>query len=337
MSLTGMALQFEPGYPPAQIIQARAALVARDHESASGLAMGLLDDPGMRPAALEILGRVALQQQQWTQALAHFEALAVALPQSALGPYWLGVARFREGNPAAAQDHLMLAHRRNPSPRIASALVDVLISTEQWDSAAQLAGGYTKADSALERGLGHAWLGGVQRAKGDLEGAAKSYRAAVQEQPDRIAYTLAAADLLIDLQRFEQASALLDQASMKAPQHRLLQFKRAYLAQLAGNAAAAEQGYRSVLQRDPDWALPLLNLSEVVAADAGRSLESMELAERAARLAPRWMAAHWNLAQRAHEAENGEMARAAAMRVIELDPQHAGARAMLEAGNGNAG
>jgi predicted TPR repeat methyltransferase len=53
------------------------------------------------------------------------------------------------------------------------------------------------------------------------------------------------------------------------------------------------------------------------------------MASRAVELTPRWDVAQWNLAQRAVEADDTETAQQAVTQVLEIAPDHAGARALL--------
>ena len=101
------------------------------------------------------------------------------------------------------------------------------------------------------------------------------------------------------------------------------------LAQLMGEAETASVLYRGLLADFPDWAVVMVNLSELLGAGEETREEAVQMASRAADLTPRWQVARWNLAQRAMEAGDPDRARQAARQVLEISPDHADARALL--------
>jgi tetratricopeptide (TPR) repeat protein len=142
---------------------------------------------------------------------------------------------------------------------------------------------------------------------------------------------LLTADLLTHEARFDDALALLENAAARHPSNRIVEFKQAYALQLAGSVDLAKTRYQALLRNDPDWALPMLNLSEIVAQQAANPEYALVLATRVTALSPDWLAGHWNLAQRAQESGRLSLARASAATVIRMDPEHAGAIAILDA------
>jgi predicted Zn-dependent protease len=323
--LAAAALALVPDLAPARLVAAWAALLAGDTARAAALAETLVGDDAHRAAALEMLGRAALRAGRPARAAAYFDALAAASPDAAAGPYWRGVAAARAGDLDAAAAHLRLARERRPDPRIESALLDVLLQREDWPAAEALARDVAGSADAVTRARGQAYLGGVLRARGHLEAAAAAYVEAAGTDPVRAAYALAGSDLLMALARWDAARALLAGAAMRHPDNRYVSFKRALLAQRAGWRDEAEERYRALLATTPDWALPLVNLSELL----GATPEAVDLAQRAAELAPDWLDAQWNLAQRRDAVGDRGGALAAAREVLLLAPGHAGASAMV--------
>jgi tetratricopeptide (TPR) repeat protein len=327
--LAKLSLDLQADHAAARLALARATLIGGRAEEAAAIAGRLLKGGQLTAGALEILGRASMEAGDMEAAEANFRELARTLPDASTGPYWLGVCLFRQGDYADAVAHLRVAYERNPEPRVSAALLDALIRAEDWDGALALAEEQIARPEAPARAIGWAYKAGVHRARGEPPQSVEAYRKAMEEQPDRVAYALAAADLLIDLGEHDDARQILDQAAQKAPDHRVLRFKRGYLAQLMGEADTATRLYRGLLADFPDWALVMVNLSELLGeAEESRS-EAVELASRAAELTPRWQVAQWNLAQRAMEAGERDRARQAARQVLDLSPGHADARALL--------
>jgi cellulose synthase operon protein C len=324
--LADAALGLLPDFASAQLVAARAALLAGDDERARALASALEDDPEHRAAALEVSGRAALAADDFDGAAAQFRALAEALPEAAVGSYWQGVTAARAGDLAAAEALLREAYRRRADPRIEAALMDVLMQRADWSAADALATAVAASSDAATRARGLAYRGGLLEAQGELAPAAAAYAEAASADPRRAPYALAAADLLMAQSRWDDARAVLATAAAQHPDNRYIAFKRALLAQRAGAHEEAEQRYRDLLVTSADWALPLVNLSELLDDTA----EALTLAERAAALAPDWPDAHWNLAQRRAALGDDGGAAEAARAVLGLAPEHAEARALLD-------
>jgi len=329
--LAELALRLTPDLPAATLVLARVALVDGDAERAAAMAGPLAQDGTYRGAALEVLGRVALSAGDLEQAGERFTALADRDPDAASGPYWLGITAYAAGDLDAAVRDLREARARRADPRIDAVLIDVLIDRRAWTAAEETAQASIDADDPRARARGWAWLGDVRAAQRQAAGAAEAYREAMAEDPDEPRYALGAADQLMTLRRWDEARDVLDAAAARHTDDLYLAFKRALLAQLSGDAADSEQRYRALLEARPEWPLPLVNLSELLAADPATATESLTLAERAADLAPNWVDARWNLAQRQAEASNRVAALESARSVLALAPDHAGAEALLHA------
>jgi tetratricopeptide (TPR) repeat protein len=326
-----LALRLQPDDLTAQVVLSRAALVARDYEAAAAAAMRGVDNPSTRASALEVLGRVALAQQRPAEAIIFFMKLAEINATESIGYYWLGIAYFQQHKNKRAITALTTALELDNSVRIAAALLDVLLVGGELNQAESLARRYIGAAEGSARSLGWAWLGGVARARGNAGLSINAYQQALLEAPDRLPLMLLTADLLTHEARFDDALALLENAAARHPSNRIVEFKQAYALQLAGSVDLAKTRYQALLRNDPDWALPMLNLSEIVAQQAANPEYALVLATRVTALSPDWLAGHWNLAQRAQESGRLSLARASAATVIRMDPEHAGAIAILYA------
>ncbi|WP_200235603.1 tetratricopeptide repeat protein [Thiohalocapsa halophila] len=325
-ALADAALTLVPELASARLVAARAALLGDEPDRAEALASALLDDADHRAAALEVLGRAALRAGDTALAAERFAELAATVPDAGIGRYWQGVTAARAGDLGAAESHLRAAYTNRADPRVEAALMDVLMAREDWQAAEALASTLLDAEDAATRARARAYLGGLLRARGEQAAAAQAYAEAAATDPARAAYALAAADLFMAGERWTDAEQLLAAAAARHPDNRYLAFKQALLAQRAGRPAAAERRYRALLADSPGWALPMVNLSELLT----EAPEALELAERAAALTPEWSDAQWNLAQRRAEAGDTEGALAAARAVLALAPEHAGAQAMVQ-------
>ena len=327
--LARLALDLSPDLSAATLVLARAALLDGDGARAARLAEPLAEDTIYRGAALEVLGRVALSAGDLEQAGQHFAALAALDPHAAGGPYWLGITAYAAGDLDAAVRRLREAHSRRADPRIDAALLDVFIAQRDWEAAETLARRGIDSSDAAARARGWSWLGDVRAAREQAADAADAYGEAMTAEPAEPRHALAAARQLVTLERWDEARQVLEAALRRHPSDRYLAFEGALVAQLSGDAADAERRYRALLETAPDWALPLVNLSELLAADPAGVPEALGLAERAAAAAPDWIDARWNLARRQAEAGDGEAAAASARQVLAVAPDHAGARALL--------
>jgi tetratricopeptide (TPR) repeat protein len=328
-ALAGLAMELQPDHGAARLTLARSALIGGRVQEAAVLARRLLEEGRMRAGALEVLGRASMNDGDMEAAEGHFRALAEALPDAFTGPYWLGVCLFRQGDYADAVTQLRVAYQRNPEPRVSTSLLDALIRAEDWDGAFALAEEQIAQPQPAARAMGWAYKAGVHRSRGELPQSVEAYRKAMEEQPDRIVYALAAADLLIDLGEHDRARQILDKAAQRAPKHRILRFKRAYLAQIRGETDAATRLYRELLMDFPDWAIVMVNLSELLGTAEETRAEAVQLGSRAVELTPGWDVAQWNLARRAMEAGDEDTARRAVRQVVELLPANADAQALL--------
>jgi tetratricopeptide (TPR) repeat protein len=336
-ALSALAQELVPGLAAATLVHARAALLRGERERARSLALDLIgnaESGDYGNAALEVLGRAELADGDLDAARSRFDALAEAMPDAAIGPYWQGVTAFRAGDLASGEALLREALARRDDPRVESALVEVLIAAKSWDEAEALARRVIAAPRPRDQARGFALLGGVLRAQGLIADAAAAYGRAAELDPGRTPYALVAADLHMDAGQFEQARALLDAAERRDGHNRFVLFKQALLAQRAGRGDEAVERYRALLRETPDWALPMVNLSELLAAGDATRDEALRLAERAAELTPDWIDAQWSLAQREAEAGADDAALRAARRVLALAPDHAGAAALVAGGEG---
>jgi tetratricopeptide (TPR) repeat protein len=324
-----LALRLRPNDPLAEMIQGQAALIARDFETAENLALRLVDNPITQASALEVLGRVALAQRQLNMAMIWFVKLTEIEGAESLGHYWQGITYFQKNDNVRAIKALTTALELDNDMRSAAALLDVLIDEGELDEAEVLARQYIVAAGGAGRSLGWAWLGGVERARGNADLSIQAYQKALLEVPGRLPLMLITADLLIDEARFDEALVLLKTAKARHSNNRIVEFKIAYALQLAGSIELAKTHYQVLLRNDPDWALPMLNLSEILAQQAMTRDYALALATRVTVLSPDWAAGYWNLAQRALDAGQQSLARASAATVIRMDPEHSGARVML--------
>jgi tetratricopeptide (TPR) repeat protein len=327
--LARQALDLVPGLPAAQIVLARTALIGGDAKGAREQAAALADDPRWRPLALELLGRAALDLDDLEGAERYFDLLAATDPKAAAPLYWQGLVDYRQGELAAAEGRLAEADRRRSDPRIEAALIDVLIARADWTQAEALARRVAELKEPQDRARGLAYLGGLHRAQGRVEEAAADYRKAFETDPGRSPYALTAADLEIARKGYGAARAILERAATRHPDNRYIAFKLALVDQLDGQGAEAISRYRLLLALTPDWALPMVNLSELLAGDPATRPESLRLAERAADLTPDWTDSRWNLAQRQAEAGANALAVAAARQVLAHAPDHAGAAELV--------
>lgn len=324
-----LSLSLQEDNAAARLVQARHALLSGNELAAANQAKALLNQQLVIPAATEVLARAQLARGDFVTSEQTLRQLIELLPTSSTGPYWLGINLYRQQRYEEAIEQLRLAWQRNQDPRISGALLDVLLQTGDFVAAMTLAEEQIQQPELAAQAVGWAFKAGVLRTQNKITEAISAYREALQLDSDRTVYALAMADMLIDQHQYSAARNVLDRMLQRKPTHQILRFKRAYLAQLEQDVDVAIERYRALLIDHPQWALVMVNLSELLIEQKSSQHEAISLAKWAVELTPKWPQAHWNLAQRAYAVQQNALAEKATRTTLALTPEHTKARELL--------
>lgn len=143
--------------------------------------------------------------------------------------------------------------------------------------------------AALEANPGyidaHHRLGDLLRDQGDPQGALQHYQAVVQQRPDRTDLMMKAAVILLDLQEWSTAEAVLEQVERIVPDSPDAYFERGRALVELGRPEQALTSIDRALELAPDNARAWVNRG-IALAKLGRHEEAVESFENATELAP---------------------------------------------------
>lgn len=184
--------------------------------------------------------------------------------------------------------------------------------------------------SGAAKAMQHNNLGLVLEAEGNLEGAEREFRAAVQASPkDRLARTNLGG-VMVKTGRYEEAESLLSATIRDYPDNIPTMFNYALLRQKTNRFQEAADLYRKVLARDPAHLDARLNLGHSLVR-MGRNDEAEGLFREVLRQRPSDANATFGLGIAAAQKQDLPGAAAAFRKTLELDPNHESARRNLTA------
>jgi len=272
----------------ADLMLARAQLLLEDNKRAFDLAQPLINDDLHRVGSLEIVARSLIAQEQFIAAESYIESLISSAPTTGLGEYWLGVSRRDQGDLAGAEKSFKQAFALNYKDKAGLGLMGLYLSQGRLDDIDELAKWFLSSDDAVRKTVGTTYMAAAAAGKRDYLTAAQRYEEAVELVPEMIAYYLQAADNYIKARAFDSAEIILSRAEAKAPTNIYVAFKLAYAAEQADQIDTAEKRYRTLILREPQWALPQLNLASILSKQENQLDEAYKFASSAYRLNPDW-------------------------------------------------
>jgi tetratricopeptide (TPR) repeat protein len=232
------------------LVQARQAYQGGDHRRAAQLCQEVLRADAAQPAALALLGGMALTQGDLIEAARCYERALQLSPADAGCRNGLGVALLRQGRLEDALVHFREAVRLAPQ------------SPEPFNNLAlalRLHGRLDEARDCMQQALrllplsadAHFNLGLILQAQGNAAQAVANYREALRLRPDYAEASCALGGVLKDLGRLDEA----------------------------------EEQLRHAVARRPDWAEPL-HLLGLVLQRLGRLTESEAVLRQVTRMRP---------------------------------------------------
>lgn len=296
--LFGAALELAPEQPVAWLYLAEIALQEGDAARAADLAVAALDKLPASPAALFAFGRAAILAEHPKDAIPPLELALEQVPEANRLHYLLAMAKRATGDLEGAKKHLELAGPvgvRIPDPLealLAGHRRGERVATIEGDLAMG-AGRYSEAVAAYERATAAApknaelWtrLGAARASAGDLGGAEKDLRRAVELDPFLPIGLSQLSRLLVFRQRHAEAlpflERLLDLDSGNVAVHREIGLAQNAL----GRREAALGHLRKVVLAAPEDEEGRLGAA-VAAVELGLFREGRELLEQGLAIAP---------------------------------------------------
>ena len=296
------------------------------------------------PDALGALGRLYHAHEFYELATTCYERAAAHEPTSAAWPYYLGVLAQRGGQHAQAASHFRRVLELEPDDLAARVrLGEALLAASRLDESAAV------FEDVSRRHPQAAWgprgLGLVAEQIGELEVAAAALERAIALEPTDGRANYLAAMVSQRLGRRQEAVEALSRfrasPEARAPADPRMDALRATLVGVqqrmrlaaqqveSGELEAAKETYREVLERDASNFGALVNLANVHGR-LGDPAEAEALLQRAIELEPDNPHGHFGLAMAYASRSDLARARDELETVLRLDPEHAGARALLE-------
>lgn len=178
------------------------------------------------------------------------------------------------------------------------------------DARAAFDAAWREAQAALQRNDAAAALAPLQRC--------------LQWQPQQPGLWLQTAVSAFQAGRVPLALQLLRDAARRWPDDIVIRFHEAYLQELGGDAVAAAEGYRAVLQRDAAHADALRNLAGLYAR-GGDAVAALPLLQRLIALRPAETDLRVSAAELALQSGDAATAQSLAQSALDQSPQHAAA------------
>ncbi len=273
--------------------------------------------------ALHLLGVIAIQEQDYTQAQALLAQAIAVNPAAAEAYYHHGIALLATGDYPAAADSLAQAVRLNPGHAGARAkLADACFLAGQYDKALN---GYLHRLS-LNPGAAetHFRLGQIYQALNQHQNAITSYGHAIGLNPDFAEAHCARGMALSALGRREAALLALDQAIRLNPQFVEAIYNRALALSEQQRFSESLPDYRQALALKPDFAAGYLKYGNVLHLTQ-QPEAALNCYAKAIALQPEFADAYFHRGNALYDLASHAQAIESYNRALELDPEHADA------------
>lgn len=282
LKLKNAAVKAAPNDLNARLSLINHHLARHDFEPALAAAQSAVASIPDNLELLELLGRCQIGKNQTSQALATFGKIINLTPKSPQGHALTAAVHLREGDDEAARRSIERALQLAPDhPETLTQAITLALRQRQPERALEIA----RSAQQLRPGDALGWTleGEIEFSRGNWMPAAAAYRKAIDKKnpgtaPRKLYATLVRANKAAD------ASAFASQWLKSQPKDADFVYFMGDVAQAKGQLAAAGNLFAKALELSPEHVLALNNLAmlRLQAKQPG----ALELAQRAARIAP---------------------------------------------------
>jgi tetratricopeptide (TPR) repeat protein len=274
------ALERRPGYLPAQVMLAQAALEAGAQDESFDLYQRLAAE---YPDVAEVhygLGRIHAERGESGPAMEHLRRACELLPSFGAAHFALAKVYRDQGEAEKAREHLALYQKDKTGwPTLDDPLLADIVALRNSATdhlrrgihlaeQGQLQGAAAAHEAALEADprLVQAHVNLI-RIYGELGEAAKveeHYRAAVEQEPNRAEIHYNYGVFLVSRQRTDEAAEAFRRALELEPGHADALNNYAYLLMTSGQLDEAKRRYRAAIESQPDLRSAHFNLGRIL-------------------------------------------------------------------------
>ena len=269
--------------------------------------------------ALEVTGRIAFIRGDNDTAITAFKRIIKTNPESAVGYYWLGIVFQKQRNYKESLIQLKKAFVLKPANvNIISALHDTYALSNDQSGILNLSDKLIQSDKHQLKSLGFGYKARLSVKKNNYTQAVEEYRLAVKNSPRKISYYLLLARQLIKINKLSEAEKILQDALSIDSVNRYALLEMALLKYKQNDLKASIECYKEILELYPNWAIAVVNLSDVLAKQNPKSAEALSYALQAKKAHPKLWITRLNLGKIFLTNKNTRMQKKSLLKLLNL-------------------
>ena len=277
--------------------------------------------------ALEILGRIEMRDGRFKNAENYFEKIKELKPEIPNGFYWLGILEMKQGNFVKSIALLNEALKiKSSNITIITALKFAYTSSGKYEDLKAMSNDLINSKENPLKSLGYSFLAELSLKEKKFIQATTYYKKAIEYNPENISNYLYLSKIYSMNQDFTKAYELLLDAETYNTNNKMVLFELAVLADKKGDIKTSRLTYEKIHKLYPDWSLPLINLSSLLADDSKDIEKSLYYAQKAVLLSPTSRIAQQNLGEIYFKSENYKQALVEFEMIVSEDPDNKDAK-----------
>ena len=281
--------------------------------------------------ALEVRGRVALIRGDIDEAVTYFKRIRKAEPESAAGYFWLGLAFQKQRDYQKSLKQLEKAFALKPDNiKVITALHDTYVFSNDKTGIISLADKLIKSDKQQLKSMGFSYKAQLSVREKNYAKAVEDYHLAVKNSPQTISYYLLLARQLLKINELPEVEKVLKDALAVDSVNRYALLEMALLKYKENDLKSSIEYYRKILELYPNWAIAIVNLSDVLAEQNLEDAEALSFAFQAKKAYPELWVTSLNLGKRLFENKKYDAAKKEFITTLELNPQSSEAEEYME-------